>query len=54
MTTEMRGVHSIMASASAMLKRDEDIFLVPKQFGSAKTVMLNSFYLGDALDRQTQ
>ena len=31
-TTEMRGVHSIMASASAMLKRDQYIFLMPKQF----------------------
>jgi len=31
-TTEMRGVHSIMASANAMLKRDQDTFLGPKQF----------------------
>lgn len=28
----MRGVHSIVASAGAMLKRDQDIFLVPEQF----------------------
>lgn len=32
MSTGMRGVHSIVASASAMLKRDQDIFLVPDQF----------------------
>lgn len=32
MTTEMRGVYSTMASATAVLKRDQDIFLVPKQF----------------------
>lgn len=32
MTTELKEVHSIMASATAMLKRDQDILLVPKQF----------------------
>lgn len=43
-----------MTSASAMLKRDQDTFLVPEQFECAQTMMLNLFCLGDALGTQTQ